>query len=261
MDTALFTDCNFMKVIINSDDLGYSNSENDAIFRAMSNSKITSASLIANGAGFEDAVSRIGNFPQCSFGVHLNVTEFRPLRQSKKYDELNLIDLNGFWKGDIRQTPRYLRSTLVDDVRQEWGLQIEKCLDNNIPISHLDSHHHVHTIPWLWPAVRDVQVKYNIKRIRNTKNLYPAKMRPSYTIVMLKKIWDYRMRNICGIVSTDYFTDFSSFFEDINVNQNRTVELMCHLGKKDNLAEELLLYSDWAMRIPFAIEMISYNQL
>ena len=65
-------------VIVNGDDLGASSEINRAIFDLMAQNKLTSASVLANGACVEAAIERTRYFPRCSFGVHLNVTEFEP---------------------------------------------------------------------------------------------------------------------------------------------------------------------------------------
>jgi predicted glycoside hydrolase/deacetylase ChbG (UPF0249 family) len=43
---------------------------------------------VPNGewASFEDAVKRSRRFPNCSFGVHLNLTSFAPLSSAKNLD-------------------------------------------------------------------------------------------------------------------------------------------------------------------------------
>src|SRR5690348_13237242 len=68
-----------MKVIINADDLGISSEVNAATFELMSQGRVTSATLMANGSAVEAAARCTKDFRHCSFGVHLNVDEFRPL--------------------------------------------------------------------------------------------------------------------------------------------------------------------------------------
>ena len=67
-----------MRIIINADDLGISQEVNDAIFGLMAEGKVTSATILANGPAVEEAARRVAEFPECSFGVHLNLTEFKP---------------------------------------------------------------------------------------------------------------------------------------------------------------------------------------
>lgn len=67
------------QIIINADDLGISALVNDAIFELMANHEISSATLIANAPALRDAAPQLKRFPDCSFGAHLNLTQFEPL--------------------------------------------------------------------------------------------------------------------------------------------------------------------------------------
>jgi chitin disaccharide deacetylase len=79
-----------MQVIVNADDLGMSREVNEAIFDLMARGRVTSASLLANAPATEEAIRTIPKFPQCSFGAHLNITEYEPLCRAA--DLLGLLD-------------------------------------------------------------------------------------------------------------------------------------------------------------------------
>jgi predicted glycoside hydrolase/deacetylase ChbG (UPF0249 family) len=66
-----------MLLIVNADDLGASEPINEEIFRLMESGLVTSATLMANAPAFHHAIKQIRHFPNCSFGVHLNLTAFR----------------------------------------------------------------------------------------------------------------------------------------------------------------------------------------
>jgi len=68
-----------MQVIVNADDLGMSANVNEAIFELIAAGRISSATLMANGPAMREAAARLHLFPHCSFGVHLNLTQFQPL--------------------------------------------------------------------------------------------------------------------------------------------------------------------------------------
>ena len=69
-----------MKVIINADDFGLNGNVNDSILELISRRRITSATLISNAPAVEHAIKMIRrNGHHCSFGVHLNLTQFEPL--------------------------------------------------------------------------------------------------------------------------------------------------------------------------------------
>ena len=84
-----------MKVIINADDLGLSFKVNKAIETAIVEKRISSCTILANGLAFEDAVRISKQYPHISFGVHLNMIEFRPLTSAKIFEKYHLIDNQG----------------------------------------------------------------------------------------------------------------------------------------------------------------------
>ena len=68
-----------MRLIINADDLGLSPEVNESIFALMARRRLTSATILANAPYWEVAVRQAAHFPWCSFGIHLNLTQFQPL--------------------------------------------------------------------------------------------------------------------------------------------------------------------------------------
>src|SRR5258705_12449214 len=58
-------------LIINGDDFGISSATNHAIIRAHREGILTSASLMVNGAAFEEAVALAKAHPSLSLGLHL----------------------------------------------------------------------------------------------------------------------------------------------------------------------------------------------
>ena len=106
-----------MDVIVNADDLGMNPQINRGIFDLMGLGLVTSATVLANGTDVEAACDQIPGFPHCSFGVHLNVTEFRPLIHSSKLEPL--LDENGeFERTRIRQVS--IDSSLADGIFEEF---------------------------------------------------------------------------------------------------------------------------------------------
>ena len=74
---------NVVQIIVNADDLGASQMVNDVTFDLVAQGKVTSATMIANAPFLDDALHRIGGNNSCSFGVHLNLSEFQPLTDSR----------------------------------------------------------------------------------------------------------------------------------------------------------------------------------
>lgn len=155
------------KLIVNADDFGIHTAVNHAVCRAFEEGILTSTSLMAGGAAFEEAVSIARTIPGIGIGVHLTLVGGLPtvLPASevstltweggilcKDYAELILRDL----KGKIS----------ADDVYREWDAQIQKVLDTGLPVTHLDGHQHMHMWPHFFPVARALAEKYHIRCMR-----------------------------------------------------------------------------------------------
>lgn len=252
-----------IRIIVNADDLGCSITVNKNIFSLMDRQKVSSATLMANGPAFQDAIQHIPEFANFSFGVHLTLTEFPALTTPQIFYDKKIIDEKGVFTGNVRQaSPSY---ALLRAVGIEWEQQVTKILDNGISISHFDSHHHTHTVPWLFLPLKTIQKRFNIQKTRISMNLYNHKeCLPSRKLLLSKKMWNWALRNLYLTKTTDYCTEFR-WFLDILANSgigiNSTIELMCHPGQPYSTKETELLYSDWAKQVPFEIELISYKEL
>src|SRR5271167_2252762 len=62
------------ELILNADDFGYTTGVNEGIVRAHRDGILTSATLMANGPAFEDAVERAKSNPKLGVGCHLVLT-------------------------------------------------------------------------------------------------------------------------------------------------------------------------------------------
>src|SRR5450755_894951 len=139
--------CPPVKIIVNADDFGISPEVNEAILELLATNRITSTTMIANGPAIEEAARWVGRWPECSFAAHLNLTEFKPLSAKSSF----LASENGeMARSNVEHalpTPRMLQA-----VYEECSRQIQRLLDLGVPLSHIDSHQHTHTIPQLFPA-------------------------------------------------------------------------------------------------------------
>jgi len=249
-----------MRVIINADDLGMSDEVNDAIFTRMAQGCVTSASIMANGAGLQAALKQLSHFPQCSFGVHLNADEFVPL--SKGRHLTRLLDVTGnFVPGRIRQVKS--DTNLLRALTEEFSRQIETLLSLGVNISHIDSHHHVHTIPWLFPALKRVQYRYGIRKVRISMNICPPTSRTSQIKRWSKDLFNFLLRKLYRTTTVSGFTNLAVFSATAQLYANTldSLELMVHPGLKTETQEASLLDSIAEKGLPWPATLINYWQL
>jgi predicted glycoside hydrolase/deacetylase ChbG (UPF0249 family) len=249
-----------MKVIINADDLGASLEVNDAVFHLMAIGRVTSATLLANGAALTDAAVRSRSFPQCSFGVHLNASQWQPITHDTGLRPI--LDDAGCFAGD-RLREVYITSALRAALFREWCAQVERVQSANVRVSHLDSHHHMHTVPKVFPVLKQVQRRFGIRRVRQTMNIYAPDKPATRRLLASKALWNWALRNYFATATTDGFTSLEMFHRSAaRLGRNYTVvELMVHPGREAFMAETALLTGEWWRDLPFPIQIMSYNDL
>jgi predicted glycoside hydrolase/deacetylase ChbG (UPF0249 family) len=245
-----------MRIIINADDLGLSPQVNDDIFELMARRLITSATILANAPFLEDAVGKIPHFPWCSFGVHLNLTQFAPLTTASAL--LPLLDEHGdFSRAVFRRA--HLSAAVRRAILAEWTAQVNKIQSLGIRISHLDSHHDVHTDPRLFFAFKCLQQRFGLKKVRLATNLQLETQARS----LKSSLWNLALRVFYATRTVDGFTDFASFLK-IAPNRllaYRSLELMVHPGHQDFIKETASLNQAWMGNLPFPVQLINYLEL
>ena len=147
-----------IKVIINADDLGYTKIVNENIAKAFENNLITSATIMANTEFWNEVEYIVAQNPNASFGVHLNLTKGPALTNSPILHKYGIVDDENCFTKKI-QSIKFIPKELHKAIQQELEAQIELVKIHNIPISHIDGHHHVHTINTLAADVISVKKK------------------------------------------------------------------------------------------------------
>ncbi len=152
-------------LVVNADDFGLSPGVNAGILQATQRGIVTSLSLMVNGPAAQGAFEILREHPQLDVGVHLNATDFVPLLPSSKVSAL--IDGEGRFLGLNRFLLQVFTSRATRlQVAAEWREQICRALALGVSISHLDSHHHVHMVPWLFEIAASLAEEFRIPFIR-----------------------------------------------------------------------------------------------
>lgn len=255
-----------VRLIINADDLGYAKVNNDAIFELMDGGKITSATLMTNGSGFEDAVERLKKYPDCSFGLHLDIVEFPFITRGRELIKKKLIDSEGRVLSNIRRRAIIPNGQFLEDIFNEWCAQMDKAIAAGVPVSHVDSHKHAHTVRYLKDIFIDFCKKYDIKKVRNKNQNYKySEDRPLY-----RRFWrDIKRRAWCNAIARefavpDHFEEGRSglpYLQKHDIKDDITIEWMCHPGAK-KFADDLPRFqADWEATLKTKIQKISFHDL
>ncbi len=246
---------------MNADDLGIREDINDAIFERMARGAITSATILANGPSVTHAFRGLNQFPRCSFGVHLNLTEFQPLSNGSSRGLAAILDDNKRFNGNaIREVK--ITFALLQSIYQEWCAQIELLIKMGLQPSHFDAHHHVHTIPEMLPVLTALRRRYKIHKVRISRNVYTVAELPSRILLAKKRLYNLAL-GIAGFRTTAVFTDLVTFarLHAVQPPPSSTIELMTHPGASLGDEEARLLDDYWPDQIQYPVTLLSYNEL
>lgn len=259
-----------MRLIINADDLGMNEDVNFAIFGLMARGQVTSATILANAPAAGSALRQLHSHPTCSFGVHLNMTQFRPLTAETALAPFLAAD-GEFHHASLRGA---LSPAAVEGIAREWQAQVAHVRAQGATPSHVDSHHHVHSHPYLFPAIGRFLKRTGVPRVRISKNVNGPRFagdRESTLGDSVRSIANWAVNSgLRRLAKTaDGFTSLADFHAlyvsgafDAPLWRRRnhwTLELMVHPGHPSYAEETALLTSGWLDEIPH--QRVSYNVL
>lgn len=129
-------------LIINADDFGMSQEANLAILELMREGKISSASLMANGMYYDEAVRMIKEHELKSIGIHLTLTRdgFKvdnPLIYGSLSQAKSILDQDDQLYMDVASLNKNSR---FSDLVKECELQFRKLIQDQINFTHVDNH-------------------------------------------------------------------------------------------------------------------------
>jgi len=245
-------------LIVNADDLGWSEGVNRGIAEAHRHGIVTSTSVLANGAAFVLAVELARTTPGLGVGVHLNLSDGPPAAEPETVTSV-LSD-----SGEFAGSPESLllriarRSVDLGEVEREWDAQISKVREAGISPTHLDGHKHVHMLPGLFEIALRLAKRHEIPAVRvaheesSLRTALAAGRYQNAGIVIKQGVQarglkllapDAReMAERAGIATADYFCGIAQTGELTREGLERllralpegTTELMVHPGYLDD---------------------------
>jgi len=244
-------------LIVNADDLGWTDGVNRGIVEAFHHGIVTSTSLLANGAAFAGGVEAARSAPGLGVGVHLNLSDGSPVADRETVT--SLLNNDGEFAGGPENLllRRARRELSLAEVENEWDAQIQKVRDAGISPTHLDGHKHVHMLPGLFETALKLAKRHDIGAIR--VSLEASSLRAALSsgskqnagVVMKQGVQARGLKLLArdareqaeraGISTADYFCGIAQTGEltregvkqFVKSLPDGTTELMCHPGYAD----------------------------
>jgi predicted glycoside hydrolase/deacetylase ChbG (UPF0249 family) len=154
------------RLMVNADDFGWSRSVNRGIVETHVNGIVTSASILAAGAGFEDAVELARATPTLELGVHLNFYRGTPVLPAEQV--ASLLDENGRFLGSWERIVGRLATGRFDlsQLEADFRAAIMRVKEAGITPTHLNSEKHLHLWPSVFPIVAKLAKEFSIPYVR-----------------------------------------------------------------------------------------------
>lgn len=201
-------------LIVNADDFGLSKGQNYGIIDACKNGLVTSTTALVNGAEIEHAAQLSRRTPELAVGMHFVLTLGEPLSEMPGLTREGKL---GKWIWQMAEN-----DTLpLDEIAHELACQFDRfvAIFDTAP-THIDSHHHVHMIPQIYPLVAKFALEKGVA-LRIDRSLPPAEGAPD------------DVRSSAGF-SSEFYGDAISealFLQVLDKSVQRdepSLEVMCH---------------------------------
>jgi len=242
------------RLIINADDFGLCEGVNKAVVQAHTQGVLISATVMVNMPGARDAIEIARGLARLGVGIHLNLTQGRPVSTD---DSVRcLLNADGCFAH--RPAKLALLSVVRRDVRNairaEFAAQIQWAIERGLRPTHIDSHKHIHCWPGIFPIVCDLAKRFEIRAIRfayEPKRVcrapWPACgegggrragiVRAMARINRLQNPSFFKTDMLLGIAHTGRIDE--SFFQAVACQSSfATAEVMTHPGFAEGLAGE-----------------------
>jgi hopanoid biosynthesis associated protein HpnK len=154
------------RLIVNADDFGFTSGVNRAIIEAHTHGVVTSSTLMADGAAFDEAVKLAKSTPGLSVGCHVVLIDGAPVLDSAQLP--SLTDSSRFRGGIKSFAARALAGRMnAAEITAEASAQIRRIQTAGIAVSHIDTHKHTHVFPQILKPLLRAAADCGVRALRN----------------------------------------------------------------------------------------------
>jgi hopanoid biosynthesis associated protein HpnK len=158
--------CPPIRLIVNADDFGRSESVNEAVATAYDRGILTSCSLMVAEEAAASAVEAARERPGLAVGLHVVVVNGHAASARASIDRL--VDAAGCFPNDPVRAGLYYTFDRVarSQLERELRAQFERFAETGLPLSHVDGHLHMHMHPFVFDRVVGLAKEFGSPRIR-----------------------------------------------------------------------------------------------
>jgi chitin disaccharide deacetylase len=244
-------------LIVNADDFGKSKEINEAIMAAMDLNLCLDTTILVNFDDSAQAVQlakekgRINNI-----GIHMNLSEGIPLTNKIK-KESRFCNAEGIFHYKKSNRIFHLTKSERNAVLEELNCQINVCRNYGVPISHADSHNHVHEEPGMLVLMLQLLKNQKIPFLRLANNLEDNGSVNNFYRRFYNSVLSFKKYQ-----GSAYFGSIRDYWNSSAHKSGTTVEIMIHPGKiVENQIIDFYTGENLSIELPRLLEknrLISY---
>ena len=159
------------QLIVNADDLGLTVGVNRAIRETHTDGIVTSATLMASGAAFDDAIELARSVARLSVGCHVVLVDGAPVSEHGSIQTLlanRSTQPERFYSRVSAVAARAVFGRLdPDELVSEIVAQVQKLQATGVRVTHLDTHKHTHIFPQILRALVKAARICGVPAVRN----------------------------------------------------------------------------------------------
>ncbi|HWN97053.1 MAG TPA: hopanoid biosynthesis-associated protein HpnK [Methylomirabilota bacterium] len=229
------------RLIVNADDFGRSRSINQAVIRAHREGILTSASLMVNEPGCEEAIALARENPRLGIGLHLTLLCGRSALPREKIP--GLVNERGeFANSPVGAGMKYFfRCELRGQLEMEIAAQFERFHATGLKLDHVNGHLHMHMHPVVFPVLSGRAQEWQATHLRLTRDRFWLNAK------IARGAWSYRISHaviycsLCtylragaGLRGFTHTAHVFGLLQNARVNENYITSLLPRLPAGDS---------------------------
>ncbi len=153
------------RLVVTADDFGLSPAVNEAVRRAHRDGILTCASLMMGAPAAAEAVA-IAKADGLPVGVHLTLVDGRPVLPPERVPDL--VGAHGAFRPGLGALAVRLAvsARAREEARAECEAQMEALLSTDLPLDHVNAHHHLHLHPSVLTILVELARRYRPAAVR-----------------------------------------------------------------------------------------------
>lgn len=221
------------RLFVNADDFGLTDGVSSGILEAMAAGVVGASTAMVCAPGAMERITRLGPAIAGRLGLHLQLTGGRPCLPPEEIPSLVVMP-----EGLFPRKKTAVVDVDPDDVRREWRAQLARFRESGLEPSHIDSHHHIHKRPEVFPIFLELARELGVpaRAVSDAMRRELAQAGVPHADLCVTRFYGEQVNSAAFLSLVD--AAFAA------LGGEGTVEVMVHPGRCDAVLASISTYSD-----------------